>query len=56
MALASDLRVPAVRIGRTGGSSLTIRIEGRTELDCSIGEAEQIWANALGKYFAGRAA
>jgi phosphoribosylformylglycinamidine synthase len=56
MALAGELGVPAARVGRTGGSSIAIRVDGRSELECSLAEAENIWSNALGKYFAGRAA
>jgi phosphoribosylformylglycinamidine synthase subunit PurL len=54
--LAGELRVPAARIGRTGGSRITIGLDDRVEVDCQVSEAEQIWATALGRHFAGRAA
>jgi phosphoribosylformylglycinamidine synthase len=56
LALAADLGVPATRVGRTGGSRITIQIDGRPELDCQVADAEEIWGNAVGKYFARRAA
>ena len=43
--------VPAVVIGRTGGTRVKISISGRTVIDLSVAEAEQIWASGLEKYF-----
>ena len=54
--LAAELGIPATRIGRTSGSRITIAVSGTPAIDCAVAEAEQIWANALGRYFAGRAA
>ncbi len=54
--LAAELGVPAAHIGRTGGSRIAISIGGVAGVECSVVEAEQIWANALGRHFAGRAA
>jgi len=56
LTMAADAGVPAVRIGRTGGTRIAITIAGVSELDCSVAEAEQAWANALGRYFARPAA
>jgi phosphoribosylformylglycinamidine synthase subunit PurL len=56
MSLAAELGVPAAAIGRTGGSRLTIAVDGDPEVDCSLTEAEHTWASALGRHFAGRAA
>jgi phosphoribosylformylglycinamidine synthase len=54
--LAGGLGVPARSIGRTGGSRITMTVEGHPSIDCSAAEAEQVWAHALGRHFAGRAA
>ena len=43
--------VPARRIGTTGGSRLEIAVGGRKTIDVAVGEAEQLWATALEKYF-----
>jgi phosphoribosylformylglycinamidine synthase II len=56
MSMAAELGVPAARIGRTGGPRIVISIAGTPELSCSLEDAEQRWTNALGRYFAGRAA
>ena len=54
--LAAELGVPARSIGRTGGSRITMTVGGHPSIDCSVAEAEQVWAHALGRHFAGRAA
>jgi phosphoribosylformylglycinamidine synthase len=54
--LAGTLGVPARAIGTTRGSSMAIAIAGRPSIDCAVAEAEQVWAQALGRFFAGRAA
>jgi phosphoribosylformylglycinamidine synthase len=53
---ASAAGVPAARIGRTGGTRLTIAVDGRPAIDCAVSEAETIWATALEQYFKRRAA
>jgi phosphoribosylformylglycinamidine synthase len=54
--LAAGLGVPASAIGRTGGSRITMTVGGGPSIDCSVADAEQVWAHALGRHFAGRAA
>ncbi len=54
--LAGELGVPAMSIGRTGASRVTIAVGGHPSIDCSVAEAEQVWAHALGRHFEGRAA
>ena len=54
--LARATGVPATVIGRTGGTRLQIAVDGTTAIDCAAAEAEEIWASALQRYFAGRAA
>jgi phosphoribosylformylglycinamidine synthase subunit PurL len=54
--LAAQAGVAASIIGRTGGSRLRMRVGGQDAVDCSLAEAEQLWATALERYFAGRAA
>jgi phosphoribosylformylglycinamidine synthase II len=53
---ASAAGVPAIRIGRTGGTRLSIAVDGRSAVDCAVSEAEGIWATALEQYFKRRAA
>jgi phosphoribosylformylglycinamidine synthase len=48
--------VPARIIGRTGGARLRISVDGHTEMDVDVAEAEQIWATGLSRYFESRAA
>jgi phosphoribosylformylglycinamidine synthase len=54
--LAAELGVPARSIGRTGGSRITMTVGSHPSIDCPVAEAEQVWAHALGRHFAGRAA
>ncbi len=56
MNLARELGVPAAKVGRSGGSRIAISVDGSIAIDCSVADAEQIWTNALDRYFAGRAA
>ncbi len=48
LALAGELGVPARVIGATGGSGLTVRVDGETAIDCAVADAERAWATALG--------
>ena len=50
-ALARAENVPAVVIGRVGGDRVCVSIEGRPVIDEPLHDAEQIWANAIGRYF-----
>jgi phosphoribosylformylglycinamidine synthase len=54
--LAASLGVPARSIGRTGGSNITMAIAGSPSIECPVADAEEVWAHALGRYFARRAA
>ena len=54
--LASQHGVPAVEIGRTGGSSLRMGVAGTVAIDCSLEDAETAWSTALARHFGGRAA
>ncbi|HEU4692950.1 MAG TPA: AIR synthase-related protein, partial [Vicinamibacterales bacterium] len=56
MQLATSLGVPALAIGRTGGSRIRIAIAGEPAIDLSVAQAEQAWSTALERYLAGRAA
>jgi phosphoribosylformylglycinamidine synthase len=56
MQLAAEHGVPARVVGTTGGPRITIGVDGRAALDCSIEEAHNTWATALERFFAGRAA
>jgi phosphoribosylformylglycinamidine synthase subunit PurL len=52
LARAAAAGVPAVRIGRTGGSSLRIGIAGRPVIECAVADAERVWATSLENCFA----
>ncbi len=56
MELAATLGVPALAIGRTGGSRIRIAIAGEPAIDLSLMQVEQVWSTALERYLAGRAA
>ena len=47
LALASASNVPVQVVGRTGGSRLTITVDGVTAIDVAVSDAEQAWAGAL---------
>jgi phosphoribosylformylglycinamidine synthase subunit PurL len=44
---ARAVGVPARVIGHTGGTALTIRVNGQPALSVNVAEAEQVWANAI---------
>ena len=54
--LAGDLGVPAVVVGRSGGSRVRIDVAGRRAIDCDLAAAEHVWTSAIERHFAGRAA
>jgi phosphoribosylformylglycinamidine synthase len=54
--LAADLGVPIRRIGKTGGSRVSVRVDGQDAIDCTVAEAERLWSTAIERHFAGRAA
>jgi phosphoribosylformylglycinamidine synthase len=54
--LAEETGVPLKVIGTTGGARIQVSVDGVRAIDCSVGEAEQLWSSSLGKYFEGRAA
>ena len=56
VAAAAAAGVPASAVGRTGGSRIRIRVDGRDALDCAVSEAEQTWANSLSAILDGQAA
>jgi len=51
LSLAKGESVPAAVIGSVGGDRIRISIDGRVVVDEPLVEAEQIWANAIGRYF-----
>ena len=53
---AKTAGVPARVIGRTGGSSLRVAVDGRIAIDAAVSEAERIWSGAIEHYFAKRVA
>jgi len=56
LARAKALAVPAREIGTTGGSRISVSINGRPAIDVAVSEAESIWETALEKFFKQRAA
>jgi phosphoribosylformylglycinamidine synthase II len=53
---AAEARVPARVIGRVGGSRLRMAVAGELVVDIAVGEAEAVWAEALARSMARRAA
>ncbi len=51
LARAAALGVPARVIGNTGGTRITIAVEGRPGLDVAVAEAETEWGSALERQF-----
>ncbi|MEO6213802.1 MAG: phosphoribosylformylglycinamidine synthase subunit PurL [Vicinamibacterales bacterium] len=54
--MAAEQGVPARIVGATGGARITVTVDGRAAIDCTVEEAHHVWATALERYFAGRAA
>jgi phosphoribosylformylglycinamidine synthase II len=52
MQKAAAAGVPAAIIGTTGGSRITIGIDGERAIDMAVDEAEAIWSSAIERYFA----
>ena len=53
---AGTARGPTAVIGRTGGARIQIAVNGTPMIDMTVVEAERLWATAIEKHFAGRAA
>jgi phosphoribosylformylglycinamidine synthase len=51
MALAATAGVPANLIGKTGGSRLVLRVDGRAAIDMPLDTAERTWSTAISRYF-----
>ena len=51
LALATAAGVPAVRLGHTGGESLTVRVGAAPVIDASVAELHGIWDSALDDLF-----
>jgi len=49
--LATAAGVPVAVIGRVGGERIRIAIDGDIVIDDSLAEAEDVWANAIGRWF-----
>ena len=54
--LAAEAGVPAKLIGKTGGSRIVVRVDGRDSLDVARDEAERTWSTSIARHFRGRAA
>ena len=48
---AAAAGVPAARVGRTGGSRLTISVDGDPVIDATVAEMERIWSTSLEQFF-----
>jgi phosphoribosylformylglycinamidine synthase len=53
---AAAAGVPALEIGRTGGSRVRISVDGQPLIDCALAEAEARWSDGLTRWLEGRAA
>ena len=56
LARASAAGVPALAIGRTGGTGCRILVDGAPVIDVPVAEAEQVWETGLSRYFGPEAA
>ena len=56
LAVARDAGVPAVVIGRTGGSVIRVNVDDTNAIECSVLEAEARWRAALPNWLDDRAA
>ena len=56
LARAAAAGLPARAIGRTGGSSIRIAVDGREAIAIDVAEAEQVWATAIASRMATKAA
>jgi len=56
LARAETAGVPARVIGRTGGSSIRIRVDDEVAIDAPVADAENVWASAIQRYFTKKAA
>jgi phosphoribosylformylglycinamidine synthase len=54
--MAAQAGVPAKLIGKTGGSRIVVRVDGREVLDVARDEAERTWSTSIARHFRGRAA
>ncbi len=54
--MAAQAGVPAKLIGKTGGSRIVVRVDGRNVLDVARDEAERTWSTSIARHFRGRAA
>jgi hypothetical protein len=54
--MAAQAGVPAKLVGKTGGSRIVVRVDGRDVLDVASDEAERTWSTSIARHFRGRAA
>jgi phosphoribosylformylglycinamidine synthase len=52
LADAARAGLTATRIGRTGGSSIRISVDGRMAIDCAVAQAEERWSTSLAGWLA----
>jgi phosphoribosylformylglycinamidine synthase len=55
-ALAASAGVPAQALGRVGGNRIQIAVDGKAVVSELTADAERIWAEAIGSWFADRRA
>jgi len=48
---ARSAGVPARVIGQTGGTRITIDVDGVRAIDVPVADAERVWCSALERYF-----
>ena len=54
MRMAAEAGVPALAIGRTGGSRISMAVAGELAIDGPVEELESLWNGALARYFVRR--
>jgi phosphoribosylformylglycinamidine synthase len=55
MAMAAEIGVPALAIGRTGGSAIRIAVAGELAIDSRLADAEEVWSTAIERRLQARA-
>jgi phosphoribosylformylglycinamidine synthase len=45
--MAAEIGVPALAIGRTGGSGIRMAVAGELAIDCPLAQAEEAWSSAI---------
>jgi len=53
---AASAGIPAIRVGRSGGTAIRVHVDGDLVIDCPVADAEAVWATSLAGWMDGSAA